>query len=307
MKIYIDGHCDTLTETYDKKDTISNKKYCFNSVDAENYKPVIQMMATFVNPKYEDGFIRANEVIDYYLENRENTKLILNKNDVNDVIDNNKIGVLLTIENGKAIENNLDNIDSLYAKGIRLMSVNWNEDNLLGTGALTKSQKGLTELGKEYVKRLEQKNIIIDISHSSEATFWDVMKNTKKTIVATHSCCYNLCNHPRNLKDDQIKAIAKRGGIIGICFCGPFLNKNNQASVDDIVKHISYVIDLVGEDYVGIGTDFDGVTEEHQVSNLRDLKHMNTLLKSLKDYGYSEICINKIMGENWLRVIMNHI
>lgn len=307
MKVYIDGHCDTLTKTYDKKHTIGNPEYCFNTVDAELYRPVIQMMAAYVNPKYEDGFKRANEVIDYYLKNKENTVLIKEKSDIEEILNNKKIGVMLTIENGKAIEDNLDNIDVLYSKGVRAMSINWNEDNLLGTGALTTSKNGLTKLGKEYVKRLEQKNIIIDISHSSEATFWDVMKNTEKTIVATHSCCYNLCNHSRNLKDDQIKAIAKRGGIVGICFCSPFLNENNQATVDDIVKHISYVINLVGEDYVGIGTDFDGVKKENLVSNASSLKDINLLIEKLKDYGYSEPCINKIMGENWLRVIMNNI
>lgn len=307
MKIYIDGHCDTLTKVYDKKHKFSNTEYCFNTVDAKNYNPLIQIMATFIDPVYEDGFKRANEVIDYYLENRENTKLILNKNDINDVINNNKIGVFLSIENGRAINDNLGNIDTLYNKGIRMMSINWNEDNLLGTGALTSSNKGLTKFGEAYVKKLEQKNILIDISHSSEATFWDVIKNTKNTVVATHSCCYSLCNHPRNLKDEQIKAIAEREGIVGVCFCSAFLNENNKATVDDIVKHISYIIDLVGEDYVGIGTDFDGLSEENQVTDASRLKDIKILEEKLKDYGYSENCINKIMGENWLRVIMNNM
>lgn len=307
MKIYIDGHCDTLTKVYDKKHKISNTEYCFNTVDAKNYNPLIQIMATFIDPVYEDGFKRANEVIDYYLENRENTKLILNKNDINDVINNNKIGVFLSIENGRAINDDLGKIDTLYNKGIRMMSINWNEDNLLGTGALTSSNKGLTKFGEAYVKKLEQKNILIDISHSSEATFWDVIKNTKNTVVATHSCCYSLCNHPRNLKDEQIKVIAEREGIVGVCFCSAFLNENNKATVDDIVKHISYIIDLVGEDYVGIGTDFDGLSEENQVTDASRLKDIKILEEKLKDYGYSENCINKIMGENWLRVIMNNM
>ena len=99
------------------------------------------------------------------------------------------------------------------------MSINWNEDNLLGTGALTKNTVGLTELGKEYVKRLEQKNIIIDISHSSEQTFWDTIKNTTGTIVATHSNCYSICNHPRNLtemaeSDEEFKNWGRRFGEI---------------------------------------------------------------------------------------------
>ena len=163
MKIYIDGHCDTLSETLDNNEKISNTQYCFNTIDAKQLAPVIQMSAVFINPKFENGFERANNIIDYYFKNMENTVIIKNKKDIQYVIEQKKIGIILTIENGKAIESDLNNIDKLYEKGIRLMSINWNEDNLLGTGADTKSSLGLTKLGKEYVKRLEQKNIIIDI------------------------------------------------------------------------------------------------------------------------------------------------
>ncbi|MBO5349182.1 MAG: dipeptidase [Clostridia bacterium] len=307
MNIYIDGHCDTLQISFDEKNKINNKKYCFNTTDAKTIAPVIQMAAAFINPKYQDGFERANNIIDYYLENKEDTIIIKSKKDIETVIKNKKIGIILTIENGKAIENDINNIDILYNKGIRAMSINWNEDNLLGTGALTKSNKGLTELGKKYLKKLEEKNIIIDISHSSEQTFWDAIKCTTKTIVATHSCCHSLCNHPRNLKDNQIKEIAKRAGIVGICFCSPFLTQHGKANATDIIKHISHIIQLVGEDYVGIGTDFDGVDEEQALSDIKRIYDMNILVNELKKCGYQESTINKIMGENWLRVIHNNI
>ncbi len=307
MNIYVDGHCDTLTNSFDEKSKISNKNYCFNTIDAKVLAPVIQMAATYIDPKYKNGFERANNVIDYYLQNREDTLLIKSKEDITDIIENNKIGILLTIENGKAIENNLNNIDILYNKGIRAMSINWNEDNLLGTGALTKKKSGLTEFGKKYTKKLEEKSIIIDISHSSEKTFWDVIKCTKKTIVATHSCCYNICKHPRNLKDDQIKEIANRNGVIGICFCSPFFKEYGNADVTDLIRHISYIINLVGDNYVGIGTDFDGVKEEHKLEDIKSIHDINILINGLRDYGYKEPTINKIMGENWLRVINNVI
>lgn len=308
MKIYVDGHCDTLTCAYDEKRKINDLKYCFNLQDAKNiYKhrkiPMIQLMATFVNPKYTDGFQRATNVIDYYLENRDKEIIIKNKKDLTKVIEDKSIGIILTIENGKAIEDNLDNVDILYEKGIRVMSINWNEDNLLGTGALTNTNSGLTKLGIEYVKKLEEKNILIDVSHSSEKTFWDVISNTTKPIVATHSCCYEICNHPRNLKDEQIKEIAKRNGIIGICLCSPFLKNEGRADVTDIVKHIKYIIDLVGEDFVGIGTDFDGVDEEHKLLDIKKLKEMNILVKCLRDDGFRNSTIAKIMGENWCKII----
>lgn len=214
--IYIDGHCDTLTCAFDDKKHIDDVKYSFNSIDANNLYfegkkvPVIQLMAAFIHPKFENGYKRAENVLNYYLENKKNTVLILNKKNLENVIDNNLVGTILTIENGKAIENDLTNIDRLYEKGIRVMSINWNEDNLLATGALTEEKTGLTKMGMNYVRKLEEKRILIDISHSSEKTFWDVIKNTKNTIVASHSCCYAICQHPRNLKDEQIIEIARR-------------------------------------------------------------------------------------------------
>lgn len=303
MKIYIDGHCDTLSETLDNNEKISNTQYCFNTIDAKQLAPVIQMSAVFINPKFENGFERANNIIDYYFKNMENTVIIKNKKDIQYVIEQKKIGIILTIENGKAIESDLNNIDKLYEKGIRLMSINWNEDNLLGTGADTKSSLGLTKLGKEYVKRLEQKNIIIDISHSSEQTFWDTVKNTTGTLVATHSNCYSICNHPRNLTDEQINAIAKRNGIIGICLCSPFLKKEGTANVTDIIRHIKHITNLVGIDYIGLGTDFDGVDEEHRLSDIKGIKDIPILINELRKSGYLEDQIDKIMGENWMRVL----
>lgn len=301
--MYIDGHCDTLSETLDNNNKISNIQYCFNTIDAKQLAPVIQMSAAFINPEFENGFERANDIIDYYLKNMENTVVIKNKKDIQYVIKQKKIGIVLTIENGKAIESDLNNIDKLYKKGVRLMSINWNEDNLLGTGALTKNTVGLTELGKEYVKRLEQKNIIIDISHSSEQTFWDTIKNTTGTIVATHSNCYSICNHPRNLTDEQIKAIAKRSGIIGICLCSSFLKKEGKANVTDIIRHIKHITNLVGVDYIGLGTDFDGVDEAHRLSDIKGIKDMPILINELRKSGYLEDQIDKIMGENWMRVL----
>ncbi|HBC83947.1 MAG TPA: dipeptidase, partial [Clostridiales bacterium] len=223
----------------------------------------------------------------------------------NKTVDEKKIGILLTIENGSAISGNIENIEKLYEKGIRVMSVTWNEDNDLGCGALTKNDKGLTKLGKEYIKKLEEKKIIIDVSHSSQKTFWDITKCTSASIVATHSCVYSICNHPRNLKDEQIIEIANRKGIIGICFASNFLNQSGKSNSDDIINHIKYIKDLVGIDYIGLGSDFDGVDFDDMPSDIRGIKDIYKLDKKMKIEGFTEEEINKVMGENWLRVLKN--
>lgn len=158
---------------------------------------------------------------------------------------------------------------------------------------------GLTNLGKEYIKMLNKFNIIVDVSHASEKTFWDIVNITEKPIAATHSNVFNLCNNSRNLKDNQIKAIANSGGIIGICFYNDFLSNNHKSNVKDVVKHIQYIKDLVGIDFVGLGSDFDGMEYEETADELKDITQINNLVKELESEKFSQEEIEKIVWRNW--------
>ncbi len=176
---------------------------------------------------------------------------------------------------------------------------------ICGCGTQTKDDIGLTGFGIEYVKKLEEKSILVDISHTSEKTFWNVIENTKNTIIATHSNVYELCNHPRNLKDEQIKEIAKRKGIIGICLYSEFLNSNGKASVKDVVRHMKYIKNLVGIDYVGLGTDYDGISFEETAEGVEDVSKLNNIIKEMKNQCFSDEEIVKVMWKNWYRVLKN--
>lgn len=303
MNIYCDGHCDTLKLAFDENKDLNFEKYDFNIINAKNNNPVIQNLAVFVHTDFENGFERAKNILEYYYSDISDISLITNKKTLEYVINSNSIGAILSIENGKAIENNLDNIDYFYRKGIKIMGITWNDENLLGSGCFSKNDNGLTDFGIAYVKQLEKNNILIDISHTSEKTFWDTMENTSQTIIATHSNCYKICNHQRNLKDNQIKAIAERNGIIGICFASPFLRKSGRANVEDVVKHIEHITNLVGIDYVGLGSDFDGLDEENKMQDIKGIKDVKIIENSLKKIGCSQNNINKIMGQNWMRVL----
>lgn len=300
----VDGHCDTIQLALDKNLDLSDKSLSFNLAGALDNTPIIQMMAAFVNPSYKNSFKRACDIISYFEKQinkyPQNLIQIRKSEDIEKVKKENKIGCLLTIENGSAIEDSIENINYFYKKGVKVMSVTWNEDNLLGCGAHTKNDNGLTEFGKRYIKELNKKKIIVDVSHSSEKTFWDVIDTSVEPIVATHSCCYTLCAHPRNLKDEQIKAIAKKGGIIGVCYCREFLSNNKIAGTREIVEHIAYIANLVGIDYVGLGSDFDGLEEKNIPNNLRNIGQINNLIKELEKVGFSKQEIYKIIGENWL-------
>lgn len=289
-------------------------------------------MACFVDSKYlnieNGGFIRCNSIINKIEEyqSKNNCNIIIkNKNDLLEALKNVEINignsvkkiengsdnietssetkVILSIENGFAISGDLDNVEYFYNKGVRIASITWNDDNELGCGAKTKNDNGLTELGKKYVNKLNDYGILVDVSHLSEKSFWEVVSITNKPIIATHSNVYNLCKNPRNLKDEQIKAIAKSGGIIGICFYSDFLNNQKRANIKDIVKHIKYIKDLVGIDYIGFGSDFDGMNVEKTAEGVENISFINNITEELKRQCFSCEEIVKIMWNNWSNVL----
>lgn len=303
--ILVDGHCDTLKEAFKRNIDLDNNCLKFNISSKMNF-PILQMMATYISPEEaENGYEITKSVLDYFEIQKEKfgDKIIQvkSKEDIQKLMPE-KYGMMLTIENGSAIQGNLKNIDYLYQKGVKMMSIVWNERNDLASGATEKIDTGLTELGKEYIKVLNEKRILVDVSHASEKTFWDTAQISNAPIVASHSCVYNLCEHPRNLKDNQIKQIAKMNGIIGVVYSSGFLNKTEKADIQDIINHIKYIKKLVGIDYVGLGSDFDGLEENHILKRLEGLNDINNLIYELKkEFNNNEI--EKIMGENWLRVI----
>ncbi|MCL2859067.1 MAG: dipeptidase [Oscillospiraceae bacterium] len=308
--LIIDGHADTLSVALKQGKTLNNLDYSFNINDAFKKAPFIQTLATFVDPKYlkkDSGFKIANNIINKfyseYEKNKDKLILIKDKTDLEKVIAEKKVGAILSIENGSAIDGKLENVDYFLNMGIKIMSITWNKDNDLGCGALTKNDTGLTDLGKEYVKKLNQKNILTDVSHASEKSFYEVFDISSKPIIATHSCVKELCNHPRNLTNDQIKKIAESGGTIGVCFYNKFLSEKDISTIDDIVKHIEYIVNLVGIDYVSFGTDFEGVKKNELPEGISGVLDFDKIFNKLRDRGFKEEDIEKIAGKNFEKVL----
>ena len=209
--------------------------------------------------------------------------------------------VFLGIENGCALAGNLDNIDYFYRLGVRYITLCHNGDNLLCDSAMQSldTHNGLSEFGRQVVLKMNAVGMMVDVSHVGEKSFWDTVALSTKPIIASHSCCKVLRNHPRNLTDEQIRAIARSGGVVQICLYKHFLSDTDVATVADAVRHIKHVVELVGVDYVGIGSDFDGggeiagATSENQLINIT---------KALIKEGFDDDEISKILGGNLLRV-----
>ncbi len=202
---------------------------------------------------------------------------------------------IFTVENGRILQGDLSMIDYLSSCSVRMLTLTWNAENCIGGGA-DHPHTGLSDFGKACVKKLEENNIIIDISHASDKTVSDVFSIASKPVVASHSNSRTICNHRRNLPDEFFCEIAKRGGIVGLNFHRDFLSASPQsASTKDILLHTEHFLSLGGEDSISIGSDFDGSDIPKDFNNLQKVPD---LYESFLKIGYNEQLVQKIMYTN---------
>ncbi len=213
-----------------------------------------------------------------------------------------KKAVFLGIENGYALGKDVNNVRKFRDMGVSYITLCHNGDNDLCDSARGKGEwKGLSPLGKQMVAEMNRLGVMVDISHAAESTFYDVLECSRYPIIASHSSARALCNHPRNLTDDQLKAIAGQGGVVQLCLYKGFINEEaEKASVSDAIRHINHMVDLIGVEHVGIGSDFDG---DGELIGCRASNELINITMHLLKEGYSETDISRIWGGNFLRVM----
>ena len=258
----IDAHCDTAKALLDKCENLQKNTCMINLAQIKEYDAYVQFFAAYVSKKYENPMLRAVEILDKAKNEikENNIKLILNSNDLDEVIEKNSIGAILSIEDARALCGSLSSLRFFYDYGVRAITLAWNDDNEVTDGANSLKNSGLTQFGREVVREMNRLNMIIDVSHITEKGFYDVLEETTKPVIASHSNCYSLCNHRRNLKDEQIKALIENDGMMCINIYPNFLENNpDEADINSVISHIDYVLSLGGEDHIGLGSDFDGI------------------------------------------------
>lgn len=321
MKV-IDMHCDTVSRLLDNKRKGLKHSFLSNefSIDIEKMKKgdyLLQNLALFTDQKASP--VPESETMAlldmYYTVLEENKDLIAPVLRYEDIIKNekdNKISVMLTLEDGGVVFNDLAMLRNYYRFGVRMIALTWNYPNGIGYPNISMKEhdikriddkNGLTEFGIEYVKEMERLGMIIDVSHLGDKGFYDVLKYTNKPFVASHSNARSMCHAARNLSDDMIKELSKRGGVMGINFCGDFLSEekpsDNYSSIKDMIRHIKHITKVGGIDCVGLGTDFDGIKPNLEI---KDASMMPLLEKALYEEGFKEEEIAKIFYKNVLRV-----
>jgi membrane dipeptidase len=322
--IVIDTHSDTIMRLLDNQLDFG-KRGADGHMDLPRLKEGgvdAQVFACWTNPKIgpEKMAPRVLKMIDALYQTidqyPDQIELATTAGDIRRISDEGKVAAILAIEGGHAIGADLGLLRMFRKLGVISMTLTWGNNNEWadGSGAgqpgrdyglyygSIKSHNGLTDFGRDVIREMNRIKMIVDISHVSDKTFWDVIELTTAPVIASHSCAWAINPHFRNMKDDMLQALAKNGGVIGLNFFNTFLLEDDTAvDIGTVVDHIDHIVKVAGIDHVGLGSDFDGV--DKLPDGLEDCSKMPAITAELIRRGYSDVDIKKILGGNFLRVI----
>lgn len=349
----VDGHNDVIVESILPGKDIG-KRIKTGHTDLPRLKEGgvdVQVFAVWSDDKKwkKNAYKHANDQIDalkkLIANNPDKIELAKSSTDIERINKEGKIVALIGIEGGNMIEERLDYLEALYDRGARYLTLTWNYNLPWVTAAAMevktkeKKGKGLTEHGKEIIRKMNDLGMMVDLSHAGEQTFYDVLSISSKPVLVSHSNAAALTPHYRNLKDAQLEALKKNGGVVGVNFYSEFLDSNYPKKVkklyyknhkkdstnkelsvgkmygalsaklkheanapfENVLKHIDHLVAKAGIDHVAIGSDFDGIESPPQ--ELEDVTKFPVLTKALLERGYSKEDVAKIMGLNFLRVL----
>jgi membrane dipeptidase len=269
-------------------------------------------LSSAIEPAYARTFTEAVMTMLETIEREANGQvgIVRSAADLTANLQAQRLNMVLHIEGAAAITADLSNLEALYARGLRSLGIVWSRPNVFGCGVPFRFPHtpdigpGLTEAGRELVRACNRLGILLDVSHLNEQGFWDLAAITDAPIVATHSAAHALCPVPRNLTDRQLDAIRDSDGMVGLNFAVSMLRadggKDADTPLDLLVRHIDYLVERVGLERVGFGSDFDGATVPQAIGDVTGLPR---LLARLQQHGYDEPALRKLAYENWLRVL----
>ena len=266
----------------------------------------VQVFTLFVPPSVPAGWssVRALEILDVlHAELAASPEAFLwvrRAADLDRARAEGRLGVVVTLEGCEVLSGSPALLRTFYRLGVRAAGLTWNVRNDLADGVGEPRGAGLTAFGRQVVQEMNELGMVVDVSHLSVQGFWEVLELSRHPVVASHSNAHALCRHRRNLTDQQIRALAQKGGVMGINFFPEFLREDGPASLEDVVRHIDHVVSLVGPQHVGLGSDFDGIPSTPD--GLDDVSRLPALTEALIRRGYPDEAILGILGENFARV-----
>lgn len=302
-----DAHIDTLSRLIDSGRGFNEPQGHVHLDLLLQSKIGAQFFAAFVSPKFYQGMALHHtlELIDQFWQMLDEYSSDLafagSGTEIVQVQEGGQVACLLAIEGGEALEGKLANLRMLYRLGVRLITLTWNHRNQLASGqGEGDAGGGLSKFGKAVIEEMNTLKMLIDVSHLNDPGFWDVLQVSRSPILASHSNARALCNHPRNLTDEQIRALADQGGVIGVNFYPYFLDSSGAATIEHVVEHIAYLAKVGGIECVALGSDFDGISLVPV--GLETCANTVDLIPALEDRGFCSREIEHIMGGNLLRL-----
>ena len=283
-----------LGETFSSKVNVN-----WTSTNAEPASPNTQQPTPITPTVYAD--LIFDKIEDIVHNNSQYISIARTPADLYEDKRKGRKSIMMAIENGLALEHNLANVKHFAQRGVVYITLCHNGDNDICDSAKgCNTHNGVSQFGEKVISEMNDYGIMVDLSHASEKSFYDALQISRTPIVCSHSNCRALCDHPRNLTDDQLRALAARGGVAHTTLYAYFLRKDGQATIIDAIRHLEHAIDIMGIDHVGLGTDFDG---DGGVPGLADSSELINFTLHLLRRKYSEADIRKIWGGNWLRVM----
>ncbi|NLO39687.1 MAG: membrane dipeptidase [Ruminiclostridium sp.] len=305
--LIFDAHCDTLTRAVNEGKNLSANSLHWDVARAGQYDGFVQVLAIWqdpdkVKPSFE-GAMRYILAAEKFQREAPRLKLCRNASELEGGLQEKKVCAFLAVEGGECLEGEIENLRLFYQAGVRVLTLTWNHANGLGDGADEPENRGLTPFGREVMQWMQQNGMVVDISHAGERAFYDCIDIARKPIIASHSNARRIHDHPRNLRDEQLLAIAKTGGVIGMNFYTKFIGPPGKADLTALIGHIEHILGIAGEDSLGLGADFDGMYS--LPPPIVGVENLYSLFNTLARMNYSDEILEKIASGNFLRVFGN--
>lgn len=315
-----DGHTDIFTDVLVKRlegETHVLEKHHLDKFKKGGIEGCCAVL--WIDPPYTSNYAKRLEqllvAVKDEMDECQGAVMVRNMADIEAAKAAGNFYILLGAEGLSAIGEDTDKLDALYDFGLRHAMLTWNEENCLASGAGGNPDHGLTEAGKKMLRHMEAKHMIVDVSHLNEKSFWGVVDTVSGPIIASHSDVRALADVPRNLRDDQLKAIAESGGFVGLNAFNEFISRDRALQTSDqLIQHALYMADLIGVDHIAFGFDFTDFLADETASSfssdvnvatrgLESCQQVPAFLETLHEVGFSQEDIEKISYKNWHRVI----
>lgn len=305
---YFDAHCDTLSRCLERDTCLWENDGQLDLKRLSAFQKAGQIFAIYHDSEIpvEGGLFamcrRQQQLFDESCQRHAGVMAGCRSGaEIDAALEAGRIAAVLSVEGGELLDCDPDKLDWAQEVGVRCVNPTWNHANALSGSNVEDRERGLSDVGREFVRQAQKRNILLDVSHLSDPGFWDLADITQKPIVATHSNARALCDHTRNLTDDMFRAIVQTGGVVGINFWVRFVGDTDRPAMEDLIAHIDHFMDLGGAKHLCLGGDLDGC--DRLAGGMTGVQSVPKLWQALADHGYGTTELEDLFFNNLRRVL----